>query len=407
MNDSRKNAAVPGWDPSSPEVRRDQVAAFDDMRARCPMAHSDQLHWSVFGHRDVSRVLHDPATFSSAVSATHVSVPNGLEGALHAEFRRIIDPYFAAQEMAAFEPKCRALAIAAVERLPSNHDVEVMAEFAPRYALAALSLFLDWPREFQQPLMHWIRRNQQARCSGDAAAMRAVAAEFDGYVREVLVLRRRGVVEQENDVVTRLLSERVHGRAITDEELVSLLRVWTAGELATVAASVGILVGYLAGHAGFQAKLRAHPAILPEAIDEILRIHPPLLTSRRKTLRETHIGGQTIPAGEILTLMWATANRDPAVFAEPAKMRLDRNPADNLLYGAGLHACPGAPLSRLTLRVLVEELLRSWRIQPATTIVPVNAFYPAAGFQILGARFVAAADPGQGAREAAPAEYPP
>lgn len=405
MNDSRKNAAVPGWDPSSPEVRRDQTAAFDAMRARCPVAHSDLLHWSVFGHRDVSRVLHDPATFSNAVSTAHVSVPNGLEGAEHAEFRRIIDPYFAAQAISEFEPKCRALAVAAVERLPSDQEVEVMAEFAPRYALAALSSFLDWPREFQQPLIEWIRRNQQARRSGDAAALQAVAAEFDGYVREVLALRRRGVVDQADDVVTRLLSERVHGRAITDEELVSLLRVWTAGELATVAASVGILVGYLAGHSSLQAKLRADPATLPEAIDEILRIHPPLLTSRRKTLRETNIGGQVIPAGEILTLMWATANRDPAVFAEPEKMRLDRNPADNLLYGAGLHACPGAPLSRLTLRVLVEELLRHWRIHPANAIVPVNAFYPAAGFEILGVRFAPAADPGQGAAEAGSAKY--
>jgi cytochrome P450 len=393
------------WDPSTPEVRRDQSAAFDDIRARCPVAHSDLLHWSVFGHRDVSRVLHDPATFSSAVSATHASVPNGLEGAEHAEFRRIIDPYFAAPRMAAFEPQCRALAIAAVERLPPDQDVEVMAKFAPRYALEALSSFLDWPREFQQPLIEWIRRNQQARRVGDAAALQAVAAEFDGYVREVLALRRQGIVERADDVVTRLLTERVHGRAITDEELVSLLRVWTAGELATVAASVGILVGYLAAHASFQARLREHIAILPAAIDEILRIHPPLLTSRRKTLRETNIGGQAIPAGEILTLMWATANRDPAVFAEPAKMRLDRNPENNLLYGAGLHACPGAPLSRLTLRVLVEELLRQWRIQPARAIEPVNAFYPAAGFQILGARFVPEpADPGQGADEAAPAK---
>jgi cytochrome P450 len=175
-----------------------------------------------------------------------------------------------------------------------------------------------------------------------------------------------------------------------------------------VAASVGILLGYLAGHTNFQAKLRHQRELLPAAIDEILRIHPPLLTSRRKMLRETHIGGQAIPAGEILTLMWATANRDPAVFAEPTKLRLDRNPADNLLYGTGLHACPGAPLSRLTLRVLVEELLGHWRIQPAKAIVPDHAFYPAAGFKVLGARFVSgSADPGQGAEEAAPAEYQP
>ncbi|HZX28658.1 MAG TPA: cytochrome P450, partial [Telluria sp.] len=85
-----------------------------------------------------------------------------------------------------------------------------------------------------------------------------------------------------------------------------------------------------------------------------------------------------------VTLMWASANRDEAVFADPEQFRLDRDPSQNLLYGAGIHVCPGAPLARLELRVLVEELLRrTTRISAVPGEAAVNAVYPASGFLAL------------------------
>lgn len=84
-------------------------------------------------------------------------------------------------------------------------------------------------------------------------------------------------------MTTQLLHERIHGRALSDEEIVSIVRNWTVGELGTIAASVGILVHYLATHRGLQAELRGQPGDLPAAIDEILRLHPPLIANRRIT----------------------------------------------------------------------------------------------------------------------------
>ena len=105
MSDERK----PDWDPRSAEVLCDQRAAYDAMRERCPVAWSDYLQWSLFRHEDVVRALHDHETFSSAASR-HLSVPNGMDPPEHTVYRRLVEPYFAAARVDAFEPSCRQLA---------------------------------------------------------------------------------------------------------------------------------------------------------------------------------------------------------------------------------------------------------------------------------------------------------
>ena len=89
------------WNPRSENVLEDQIAAYDDMRHRCPVAHSEYLHWSLFRHADVVRALNDHETFSNVVSS-HLSVPNGMDPPQHTGYRRLIEPYFNPQRMAAF-----------------------------------------------------------------------------------------------------------------------------------------------------------------------------------------------------------------------------------------------------------------------------------------------------------------
>lgn len=86
-----------------------------------------------------------------------------------------------------------------------------------------------------------------------------------------------------------------------------------------------------------------------------------------------------------MTLLWAPANRDETVFGDPDEFRLDRDPACNLLYGAGIHVCPGAPLARLELRVFLEELLHGTRHVELAAARPVRATYPGSGFERLSA----------------------
>jgi cytochrome P450 len=372
------------WDPFAPDD--DPVARSDELRRRCPVARSEALGWSLFRHRDVMRALVDHATFSNVVSVRR-SVPNGMDPPEHTEYRRVIEPYFSPERMRDLEPRCRAVARVLIASV--GDEVEVMAQLAEEFALRAQCEFLGWPLELHAPLRDWVRKNHEAIRSRDRAAISAVANEFDAHIRAVLAARRNAPGTSRDDIASQLLQEQVGGRNLTDDEIISILRNWTVGELGTIAASIGILVCYLATRPLLQQQLLQSPSKLPAAIDEILRIEAPLLTSRRMTTADVDVDvdGPGLPARERVTLMWASANRDADVFGDPDEFRLDRDPALNLLYGAGIHVCPGAPLARMELRCFLEEFLSAIRgFELSSGKSPVRAMFPAGGFSSVWVR---------------------
>lgn len=374
------------WDPKSDAVLRDQRAAYDEMRERCPVAYSDFLGWSLFRHEDIVRVLNDPDTFSNVVSR-HLSVPNGMDPPEHTGYRRIIESYFRPERMEAFEPQCRKIAANLVQSLLERDEVELISEFAHWFSVRVQCSSLGWPAEMYEPLSLWTQKNHKATLAEDRAAMAEIAIEFEGYVVRLLQVRRAAGAQASDDITTSLLTQQVEGRPLRDEEIVSILRNWTVGEVGTISAAVGILVHYISEHADLQQRLRAQPSLLPAAIEEILRIHGPLVANRRITSRPVEIGGRKIGAGERISLIWISANRDGRIFEDPEAFRLDRDPAANLLYGAGIHVCPGAPLARMEMRVAMEELLaRTARIDPIPDRPPTGAVYPASGFATLSLR---------------------
>lgn len=377
------NKPRPDWDSNSADVMRDQRAAYDELRERCPVAYSESMQWSLLRHEDVVRALHDHETFSNAVSQ-HLSVPNGMDPPEHTAYRRIIEPYFSAQRMAAFEPACRHIVADLVHSALAKGELELMADFALPFAVRVQCAFLGWPPDLHEPLVGWTQKSARATRAGDRQAMSDIALEFEGLIDRMLETRLRAAAKPEDDITAALMHEKVWGRPLSNEEIASILRNWTVGEIGTISASVGILVHYLAQHPALQQQLRAQRALLPAAIDEILRLHGPLVANRRIATCPVTVGGRRIEAGERISLIWIAANRDGGVFEEPDAFRLDRDPAKNLLYGAGIHVCPGAPLARMELRVVMEELLeRCAQIEPAPGKPPVNAVYPASGFSVL------------------------
>lgn len=393
---------IPDWHPQDPSVLHDQRRAYDEMRERCPVAHSDFLDWSIFRHEDIVSVLSDPETYSSA--SKRRAVPNGMDRPEHTVYRRALEPYFDREQMAAFEPRCRRIAADIVQALLARDEVEFVSEFAEPFSLETLCAFLGWPRATWEQLSGWTHGNQQAALSRDREAGKALALAFVGYVKEALQVRRETGVEtfdditgslmMTEDITARLMMTEVAGEPLSDDDIVSVLRNWTAGH-GTVAAALGILVLYLAEQQDVQQQLRGEPALLPAAIDEILRADGPLVANRRTTTREVEIGGRTIGAGEKLSLIWIAANRDGRVFDDPDAVRFhhdhkanirDRG-GDNLVFGAGIHDCLGAPLARLEMRVAMEELLnRTSRIELAGTQPPSRGVYPSNGLEALKIR---------------------
>ena len=379
--------APPTWNPQADHVLADPETAHDHMRCHQPLAHSEALGWSVFRHADVSRVLADPHTFSSRVSR-HLVVPNGMDPPEHTRYRQLLDPYFSDAAMARLEPQYQAICAELMRGVPADTEVEVTEALAHPFALQTLCGFLGWPEAMEPALRAWIALRHAAVQAGDAEALRAVAFSFDATIRALLAERRARGDQGPRDVTASLLALTLDGRPLSDDELVSILRNWTVGELGTMAASAGLLAHHLATHPELQDRLRADPGLVPAANDEILRIHAPLPTNRRVTTRPCTLGGVELPAGARLTLMWGAANRDESVFESPLACDPGRDAAPNLLYGAGIHACPGAPLARMALVCFVQALLaHTRRLALAPSLPAVAARWPVSGFQQLGLRF--------------------
>ncbi|MGH1977349.1 cytochrome P450 [Rothia sp. L_38] len=369
------------WNSRSPEVQADQIAAYDSMRTRCPVAHDEFMGYTVFKNEDIRYVLEHPELFSNRVSNRHIAVPNGMDAPEHTAFRAINDKYFTPERMQAFEPQIREVVRQLVRDTPRGETVDIMGEFATRYAMRVQNAFMGWPESLEEALIAWMNKNRSATLKRDRAEIAAVALEFDGYIRDLLNERRMNPALQ--DVTAELLHDRVElpgqePRVMTDEEIVSLIRNWTVGELSTVSAIVGVIVNFLGEHQGEADRLRQHPEYIGHAVEEILRLQDPLVANRRVTTADVEVGGRTIPAGCPVTINWTSANRDEDAFEDALDYRPDRDQSMNLTYGAGIHVCPGAPLARLELRVLVEELLAA--TESITVESTVNAQFPVAGY---------------------------
>ena len=372
--------AGPDWDPRESSVVADQRRAYDEMRARCPVAYSDFLGWSLFAHRDVVEAVRDAATFSSATRRR--AIPNGMDPPEHTAYRELIDTFFTAERMAAFEPHSREIAAKLLRPIVARGESEFIREFAEPFPHQALCAFAGWPVADWNCVRGWTHGNQEAAFHQDREAGAAVAREFSAYVTEMLDSRRAadGPVD---DLMGRLLTTATGGRPLTDEEIVTVLRTWTAGH-GTVASAIGIAVIHLASDPDLQEYLRREPALIDRAIREILRADGPLVANSRTATRDVKFAGRVIHAGQRVSLMWIAADRDPEVFSDPDRLRLDRDPADDLAFGAGIHRCAGEPLAMLEIRVALEELLGATsRIAPIPGGTPRREVYPNNGLQSL------------------------
>lgn len=344
----------------------DQRSTSDALRGRCAVARENGT-WVALRHAEVVAAATNAEVFSSRVT-TRRAIPNSLDGTDHAAYRAVVDRYLTDERVAREEAQCRAHAAAIVDSLPRGVTVRTIADIGTPYAVRSQSSWLGWPSELEDELVKWIWDNRAASRSGSRDAMRQVAERFDHMIRGLLELRRDAPT---TDVTGELLGDSVDGQPLSTDEIVSILRNWTAGDLGSLATSVGVLVHFLAARPSIQREVRAlveandHVA-LGAVVEEILRIDDPFVSNRRVTTRTVILGGEEIGEGEQVLLNWTAANLDPLVFGDPNRYNPAENASHNLVFGIGPHVCPGKALTLMELRVMLEELLArtSW-IEPA------------------------------------------
>lgn len=263
---------------------------------------------------------------------------------------------------------------------------DAVGDLGSRFAVRAMTRWLGWPADLEPALLEWMADNQVATRSGQPEATADVARRYDEIIRSVLAPRRDGGEDEHGtpqDVTAELMRDQTMGRSLRDEEVVSVLRNWTGGDLGSIALSLGVVMHYLATHRELQDRVRSGVSRreLTAIIDEVLRIDDPFVSNRRVTTCPDSRGGLLVPEGQRVVLNWTSANRDEQVFGDPDRFDPYGNAAKNLVFGAGPHVCPGRPLATLELCVAVEEIVAAFGditlnpdARPERSITPTGGY---------------------------------
>lgn len=278
----------------------------------------------------------------------------------HTRYRALVTRAFSARRVARMEAAIRALARELAAGLVGAGDVDLVERFAVPLPLTIIAdqlgvsrddlpRFKTWSDDSVAPLGQMIGPERELECA------RSVV-EMQHYFAERLAERR---VAPRDDLLSDLVHARVEGeRPLETEELLSVIQQLLVAGNETTTHAIAAAVQLLLEHPEQAARLRREPALVPNAVDEVLRLETPVQGMWRVAARDAELAGVAIPAGSFLMLRYAAANRDEAVFADPDRFDVGReNAREHLAFGLGIHFCVGAALARAEAAAAVEALL--------------------------------------------------
>jgi len=358
--------------------------------------------WLVLRHADVESVLRRPELFSSALGATQIRDPAtpqalgyvrrmmlNMDPPEHSRLRRLLGRSFTPRAVAQLEDGIRGHARTICDRVFAGPrgECDFAKDVAADLPLLALSDVLGVPEQDRWLLFDWSNRvigyqdpDYASSAEFDPAAGTPMAAEAlalrpapdrdgrmpDPRTREGMpdlyayahLLAEEKRRRPGDDVMSILLAQPDDGGGrVTAAEFENMFWLFAVAGNETLRNGLPGACIALLEHPEAQLALRADPALLPVAVDEMLRWWTPVMTFRRTATRDCQLGGQPIRAGEKVVVSFTSANRDDAVFAEPDRFDVRRHPNPHLVFGHGPHFCLGAHLARSQMRALFEEVL--------------------------------------------------
>ncbi|MFI2783732.1 cytochrome P450 [Streptomyces sp. ALB3] len=369
------------FDPWSPAFVADPYPAYAALRATGRAHYFEPTRqWLVPHHTDVSGLLRDRRLGRTylhrfghdefgvtAPPAAHepFHTLNGhgildLEAPDHTRIRRLVAKAFTPRRVEALAPTVERLAAGLVEDFVGAGGGDLLSAVAEPLPVAVIAEMLGVPGADRALLRPW----SAAICGmfelnpPEETARAAVQAsvEFSGYLRELIGARRR---DPGADLISGLIAAHDDEDRLTEQEIVSTcVLLLNAGHEATVNATANSW-WMLFRHPEQLAALRGDHSLLPTAVEELLRYDTPVPMFARWVLDDIEVDGTVIPRGSQVALLFASANRDPARFADAETLDLSRKDNPHISFGAGIHYCLGAPLARLELAASFGALLRS------------------------------------------------
>ncbi len=326
-------------------------------------------YWIVSKYADVLDVSKNPGLFSSAPSILiqdpleqdqRLAPPSmiGMDPPAHARFRKLVSRGFTPRAIVEGEAQHHGIVDSILDRVAKKGECDFVTEIAAELPLRVICEFLGVPAEDRHKVFEWSNRmlgGEDPEYALPVEEARKVAIEMFIYANGLAEERRERPRE---DLISAMMHGEVDGERLSIPEFDSffLLLSVAGNETTRNLISHGIML--LMEHPKAHERLIREPALIPSAVEEMLRFRPPVMYFRRTATRDTELRGQKIRKGDKVTLWYPSANRDEDVFPDADRFDITRSPNDHLGFGIGQHFCLGSHLARLEIRVMFEHLLR-------------------------------------------------
>ncbi len=377
-------APAPYYDPYDFEIDADPYPVWKRLRDEAPLYYNEKYDfYALSRYDDVERAAVEWQTFSSAkgsvleIIKAEMEMPPGLfifeDPPDHDLHRGIMSRVFTPRRMAAIEPQVRAYAARTLDPLVGTGGFDFILDIGTEIPMRTIGMLLGIPEEDQQQIRDHIdeglRLEEGVMPEVDLNAGGQTDADYGAYIDW-------RAEHPSDDLMTELLNAEftdVDGtvRTLTRDEILGYIGLLSGAGNETTTRLIGWAGKLLAEHPEQRRALVDDPSLIPAAVEEMLRYEPPSPVQSRYVTRDVELHGQTVPAGSVMVLLNASANRDEREFPDPDTFDIHRKAQRHLSFGYGLHFCLGAHLARLEARVALEEILLrfpEWEVDMASAV---------------------------------------
>ena len=359
------------FDPYDVAINADPYPTFARLREEAPLYYNEQFDFYALSRfSDVNKALIDHETFSSARGAivelikADIEIPSGAlifeDPPIHTAHRKLLSRMFTPRKINALEPEIRRFCAQSLDAVAGAERFDIIKDFGAIMPMRVISALLGIPEEDQEKIRD--HGNAQMRTEAGKPMKAAEEGLVDGSIFEAYIDWRKD--NPSDDIMTELLNVEFtdeHGvtRNLTREELLIYINVVAGAGNETTTRLIGWAAKTLAEHPDQRRQLVENPALIPQAIEEILRFEPPAPHVARYVTRDVEYHGRTVPEGSVMMLLIGAAVRDSRQFPPDGEVfDINRAPRQHLAFSVGTHFCLGSALARLEGRVALEEILK-------------------------------------------------
>jgi len=345
----------------------DPYPAYRELRATSPVCWNDVTNfWALLKYEDCRFVSSNPALFSSArgVTIPDPHIPNPVQqGSLlftdpprHRQLRKLINAGFTRRQVNILEPKIREIVRGILDRVEPDSTVEFAEEIAAPLPTRIIAELLGAPPDDWERFRTWSDAATGTADPEIELEIFVALGQCYDYFGELIAARR---VEAREDMLSILANAEIDGDRLTDEDLLNFAFLLLVAGNETTRNLIALGTCALIRHPDQLRLLVDEPSLIPGAVEEMLRWNSPVVHMARTATADVEIRGQAIAEGEVVVMLYGSANRDEDVFGSDAEeFKVTRHPNPHIAFGCGEHSCLGAQLARLEACVLFDELLR-------------------------------------------------